>query len=347
MKFYTTLIFILLFHVSFAQTEFENINIETLNGIEVPLTSVLKQQKDKPLILFTWAKKWCVPCVEVLNEFDYTHYEDLKEEFGLKLIALNMDVETEIDEIKKYVISKEWYFDVYQDPSRNYLDALGISTAPQIFLIINNKIVNYKSGFIKMSDPETTSDYMKAMIESIGSKKVFFDDNWDYTDEYNATYIRYVDYLDNHYEVQDRWETGELQMKGIYSDKYLSQKDGVFTWYFKSGNKKSREIYENNIQNGNRKVWYEEGQLWVVEEHKDGKLINILELYDINGDTLNHGNLVDGNGYIYRYDRDGKKTSKQNYKNGVLDGEYIQYDANENPSDTYIYSEGSYIKKIE
>lgn len=335
-------------YLSFGQDLFKDINIQTLSGIELPLNSVLKNKADKPTILFTWSKEWCWPCVEALNKFDVYYYEELRDDFALKFIALNLDKDTSNDEIKEFTIENEWYFDIYQDPEGNFMSALNVSSAPETYLIINNKVIEYKKGFIdKISNPEPNADYIYNMIKSIGSNTIYYDEDWDYTGKENATYLRYVDHFDDIYEVRDRWISGELQMRGQYSDKWQTTREGKFIWYHQNGKESTIRNYVNNVQQGFSSQWYESGQLWVKEEYSNGRLYNILELYAPNGMTLPMGRFSNGDGYIYRYDSEGNKVSKQEYMGGQWHGNYIVYNSDGSVGDEYIYDYGKFVRKDE
>lgn len=165
---------ILLSQVSFSQNEFKDIQIQTMNDIDISLLSALKHEKDKPLVLFTWSKNWCVQCVKILDKFDSIYYEELRKSHDLKFIALNLDKankKKEVKEINRFVIERQWHFDVYKDPSGNYMEELNISGVPQTFLIVNNKIISYKSGFVfNDMNEETTANYINTIIKSIENK---------------------------------------------------------------------------------------------------------------------------------------------------------------------------------
>ncbi|WP_088324571.1 redoxin domain-containing protein [Polaribacter tangerinus] len=343
-------IFISIFFISqlsTSQNELKDIEIQTINDLEIPLLSVLKQKKDNPIVLFTWAKRWCSPCVNTLDKFNNNYYEDLKEKYNLKFVALNLDTGKNADEIKKFVIDREWYFDIYKDPEGNYMKKLNINSAPQIYLIVNNKIINYKSGFVDgVANAETTANYIYHMIKAIGNVKIYYDEKWNYTNSFGAKYVQYTDYIDNEYLVQIRWISGELNTKFTTKDKWLSEKTGLHYSYFKDGKKNTEKNYVSNKLHGKYYQWYNNGQLWVEQEYNNGKLQNINQLFSETGKELAKGTLVNGNGYIFRYNLDGKKVSKQEYKNGQLDGMYTTYDKNGKVVNEYLYSEGSFIKKM-
>ncbi len=329
-----------------AQDLFDGINIQTLGGIELPLTSVLKNKPDKPVVLFTWSKEWCWPCVKALNEFDVEYYEQLRDDYNLKFIALNLDKDTESDEIKTFTIENEWYFDTYQDPEGNYMSMLNKTSAPETYLIVDNIIVGYKSGFIKgVSEPEPNADYIYHLITAINSRAVYYDEDWNYSSKNSAAFVRYIDKFNDKYEVRDRWITGELQMRGQFYDKYLTNRTGEFYWYHQNGNVSTLRNYKNGQQDGVSKQWYENGQLWVTELYEGGRLLEVTELYSSSGSTLSKGQFSNGNGFIYRYRADGSKSSKQEYKNGVLDGRYTLYNTDGSVNSTHLYEAGSYKGK--
>jgi len=344
MKKQIIVVLLLIVSVVNAQIDLKKINVQTLNGIDLPLTNIVKNKTDKPVILFTWSKKWCAPCVEVLRIFDKYYYETLKKENGLKFIALNLDSGLEDGEIKKYIIDKEWYFDVYQDPNGSYFDETGYSSAPQIMLIINGEIIKIDKGFIgSMTEPILTANYIYLLIQSLESRIIYFNDSWKLASKKDAEFVRYVDYIDNKYVVHDRLvATGVLQMSGTYNDKWLQNKTGKFTYYSKNGSISSTDIYSDNKRNGIQKVWHDNGQIWIEEEYDNGKLMNILYLYDSEGNTLNYGSLKNGNGYINRYDENNNITKKISYKNGVLDGKYKDYEKGKE----YLFENGKYIKTL-
>ena len=64
-----------------------------------------------------------------------------------------------------------------------------------------------------------------------------------------ATYCRIIK-IDNslNYTVNDYYLTGELYMTGIFTSLKPVVREGVFNWYYKSGQKKKMSTYENRIR---------------------------------------------------------------------------------------------------
>lgn len=345
----TLFVFLFFSNLLISQSRFEGIKIQTLNGLEIDLESTLKHKKDKPVILFTWAKKWCTPCVSVLADFDSKYYKNLRDNYGLKFVALNLDSEVKTDEIKEYTIGKKWYFDNYQDPEGHYLKKLDMNSAPEIYLIVNNKIVKYKKGFVKMSDPNSTAKYMSNLVKQINSRKVLYDSDWNVTSSsYSAKYVRYIDPISSgKYQVHDRWiKGGELQMTGTYLDKFCSIKDGVFTYYYKEGWVSQRSTYVNNQLHGISTHYYNATDVSTKLEYKNGSLWNILSYYSKYKKSLYYGTLKDGNGTVYFYTAEGTKTRVDNVKNGYLHGKRTYYDKNGQVTSQYLYENGKLVKEI-
>jgi hypothetical protein len=136
-------------------------------------------------------------------------------------------------------------------------------------------------------------------------------------------------------------------MKGAFKDKWLTEAIGVFKWYYKNGVQEKEATSSAGVLGGILTKWYENGHLQIKEEYSKGKLMTILDLYSSNGVKLDKGELIQGNGYIFRYNENGKKTSREEYQNGKLHGEYIVYDIDEKEESRHLFNEGLYLKEIE
>jgi len=99
--------------------------------------------------------------------------------------------------------------------------------------------------------------------------------------------------------------------------------------------KKSEINYKNGIQHGSFKSYNEQGYVTVDSNYKDGKLEGLSTSYAGGSQTkapwktqeipYKNGKI---NGLVttYRSDATQTKHTEINYKNGIIDGEYIQYD---------------------
>ncbi|HFS67628.1 MAG TPA: hypothetical protein ENK67_05390, partial [Flavobacteriia bacterium] len=104
-----------------------------------------------------------------------------------------------------------------------------------------------------------------------------------------------------------------------YTGKYENGKyTGEWKFYHENGQLKSIGKYENGKEAGEWKVYYKNGQLYKIELWNDGKLMDIISCYDGEGNRLDKGTLVNGNGTVNYYDMTGKLTKVNTYENGVL-----------------------------
>jgi peroxiredoxin len=238
------LTFILIFTIIIATFSQENeIYVKNLNGSSFEINQLVDGQKNQPVIFFTWAKEWCWPCVKALDQLN-NDFIELQENYDLKVIALNLDSNYTRQEIKDFVNDRGWNFDVYVDSEKNYMTSTNTKTAPVVLLAVNNKVISKKAGFIDgISNPETTSDYFIEIVNDLHSNVMYYDENWNNTTRKYATYIRYRNKIDEKYEVTDRWITGEIQMRGNYSDFWCNNKTGEFKYYNKDGTLSSSETF--------------------------------------------------------------------------------------------------------
>lgn len=217
--------------------------VKNLNGTSFDLNKLVEGEENQPIIFFTWAKKWCWPCVKALDEFN-NDFSDLQEKYDLKLVALNLDSEYTRQEIKDFVHERGWNFDVYVDQEGNYMEATSTTSAPVTFLIFNDEIISSRSGFIDgVAEPESTADHFIEIVDDLFSNILYYDEDWNNTTKEFATYIRYRDKIGDVYEVTDRWITGEIQMKGAYTDFHCTNETGEFKWFEKDGTLSSTNTY--------------------------------------------------------------------------------------------------------
>jgi len=321
------------------QTPLLDVKIQTLGEINVSIGDIIKDNKT-PVIIFTYSQDWCEICVSSLDIF-----QDYYADFGTKykVIAINIDDNKTSQSIKEFVIRKGWTFDVYMDPERNIIKYLGVDVrAPDAFVLIDKKEILYKRGYVDQN-AESTVDNLVLSILYMDERLMIYDSNWNYTDKNTYEYFRTVDKENNLFYVQDRWKTGELQMKGYYTDKYLTERTGKFIWYHKNGINQTEKVYKDNVIT-HEKIWYDTGNLWTERSYVDGKLHNVLSLYDPNGKPLSYGTLKDGDGSHLTYNVTGTKVEKRTYKDG-LPMEWVYYNDKGGVNVTYIWKDNKWVEK--
>lgn len=145
------------------------------------------------------------------------------------------------------------------------------------------------------------------------------------------------------------YETGEIRAEGqIYNGKEF----GIWTYYYKSGNKMTEVPHVNGYSHGLVKDWYESGELKSETEFEFGGQNGKFTSWYKNGNKLKQGQYHDGqsgewkfwneqgeiilishwkNDYengLLEYFEDGKRMVEQNWIEGKLHGDVKYFDVN-------------------
>lgn len=81
--------------------------------------------------------------------------------------------------------------------------------------------------------------------------------------------------------LEELYEEGQIKIKGDYNEKY--QRQGVWKSYYMDGTEWSIGVYENGVENGEKKVWYPNGKLRYQGEIKNGKPVGTWTFWDDQG----------------------------------------------------------------
>jgi len=87
----------------------------------------------------------------------------------------------------------------------------------------------------------------------------------------------------------------------------------------------SKRTYKNGKYDGERLLYYDNGNLSEKSYYKDGYRHSNYFSYDENGKINGKGNFTNGNGQISWYYENGKVNEVENYKNDKKNGEYLSY----------------------
>lgn len=333
-------LFVVLFTVLFSYqsllakrtlSELPNSKVKNYRGNDVSLSSI--NNDGKPILIFTWSKNWCNPCVMRLNEMA-EYYKKWQKETGVKIIALNLDKKESYNDVKQFANEKGWTFDIYQDAYGEFIDDTKITSAPlSVFLNKNLKIVKQYLTY------SVTPQQFYGILINIDKTKQYFDSEWQLTSKNNAKFYREItmDYSNYEipYKVKDYYINGTLQMEGAYKELYPEEiEHGEFSYYDENGNiQRKAEYISGEIKR--RKYYFPNGQLQIQLTYKDWVPWTIEKSFDKNGAPKNCGTLKDGTGtyFIFSYET-GDTTAVYEYKNGRYDGTIIKY-----------YDNGKYIRK--
>jgi TonB family protein len=140
------------------------------------------------------------------------------------------------------------------------------------------------------------------------------------------------------YVVKEFYVNGKPKMIGKSAVPFPNfKKQGVFVEYFKNGQKKRIENFENGSPTGDILTYYPNGKLYHNENYDaEGNQFKVTECGDSTGNIL----AQNGNGRCINYDADFKLvTGEGPIANGLKDGEW-HGDANDSVKYVCIYNNG-------
>lgn len=91
----------------------------------------------------------------------------------------------------------------------------------------------------------------------------------------------------------------KMHQKGNYTN---NKQNGIWKYYFDSGQFMGKGLLINDNQEGVWKWYYKNGQLYTERVYKDGRLIEIINCFDKNGNQINCGKITNGNGMLLAHD---------------------------------------------
>ena len=135
------------------------VNLKDINKKKIKLTDVSKDY----YVLFNFWNMACEPCKKEMKFLNIFHkkYND----YGFKVISINMDTPRSMSKVKKYVKKSEYAFEVLQDPKMDVFKKMGGSIMPFVVLADNEgNIFNKHIGF-NLGDEKALEEEIKELIK--------------------------------------------------------------------------------------------------------------------------------------------------------------------------------------
>ncbi len=147
-------------NMAFGQKTLPEATVVDVLGNDVNIAAYVKN--GKPALVTLWAT-WCGPCRMELNEIK-SHYGKWKTEYGLEVVAINVDVPSMATRAIKMFETNEWNYTFMHDKNQELLTALKIQSIPYSVLIdgqgnIKSVQTGFYSGYAK--DIETKLKNLK------------------------------------------------------------------------------------------------------------------------------------------------------------------------------------------
>nr|WP_321222101.1 TlpA disulfide reductase family protein [uncultured Psychroserpens sp.] len=136
--------------LSFAQDVLPNMQMKTLDGNNIQLEDISKD--DQLVVISLWAT-WCVPCKNELDAISEV-YDDWIDETNVKLYAISVDDSRTVKRVKPLVSGKGWEYEILLDTNSDLKRQLNAPTIPLTLLVKNNKILYRHSGYTPGAEDE-------------------------------------------------------------------------------------------------------------------------------------------------------------------------------------------------
>lgn len=160
--------------VEIIKEKIPSVNIKDINKKKIKLTDISKDY----YVLFNFWNMACEPCKKEMKFLNIFHKR--YNEYGFKVISINMDTPRSMSKVKKYVKKSGYAFDVLQDPRMDVFKKMGGSIMPFVVLADNEgNIVNKHIGF-NLGDEKALEEEIKELIKfKVDTIKVKFNENND------------------------------------------------------------------------------------------------------------------------------------------------------------------------
>ena len=136
------------------------IDIKTLEG-KLFNTSAF-ENKGKPIIISFWAT-WCKPCVNELVNISEV-YPDWQKETGVKLIAVSIDDARNSFKVQSFANGKNWDYEVYLDPNKEFSNSLSVNNIPHTFLLDAHKNIVWQHNSYTEGEEKHLYELVKKLV---------------------------------------------------------------------------------------------------------------------------------------------------------------------------------------
>lgn len=156
-KFLFTSVLILAATLAFGQDIPGNLALKKLDGSEVLMKDVLK---DDVVIVSFWAT-WCKPCQAELDALC-----DIEEMWKgkVRIVAISTDDSRAVAKVRSLVKGKRWPYEVLLDQNKTLFKALNLSSIPFVMIVKDGETLYTHTGYTPGNERLTVQqalDYLK------------------------------------------------------------------------------------------------------------------------------------------------------------------------------------------
>ena len=126
-------------------------------------TIQLSEFKGKVVLINFWAT-WCAPCKKEMVHLD--EFEKKYTDKGFSVLAISVDSQKSISQVRSYIRAKKYSFDVFLDPNSQVLKKLNGNLMPTDILIGQDGTILWRhNGYLPGDEKEIEAE-IKAALQS-------------------------------------------------------------------------------------------------------------------------------------------------------------------------------------
>jgi peroxiredoxin len=146
-----------------SRSKVPNFKVESLAGERVSLQDRLGKG---PVLIDFWAT-WCKPCIKELPYVQRLHEE--YEEHGLRVLAVTIDTPRSQSQVKKFVKTRQYTFEVLLDGSQDvFRKCQGKGTIPYVVILDSEGFIRYQHTGYRPGDEVELEKIVVELLEEQG-----------------------------------------------------------------------------------------------------------------------------------------------------------------------------------
>jgi thiol-disulfide isomerase/thioredoxin len=143
-----------------AQADIPNINLVTIDGDQKSTTEVFNNEQ--PVVLVFWAT-WCSHTTAGLSSIQDDYLADWQEDYNIKIIVVSVDDVRSSNRAVVMANSSGWDFDVFLDINGDFKRAMGVNSAPYVFILNKDGVIVWQKGAFMVGDEDIIEEELSKM----------------------------------------------------------------------------------------------------------------------------------------------------------------------------------------
>ena len=155
---FKNLFFFLFFSFVFSQEINPNLTLKSIRGQNIKLKEYLSKG---PILINFWAT-WCAPCIKEMVYLE--EFENKYKNNGFSVISISVDSQKSFSQVRSYIKTKKYSFDVFLDPNMQIFKKLNGNLMPTNILVDRNgKIIWRHYGYLPGDEKKMEEKILDAL----------------------------------------------------------------------------------------------------------------------------------------------------------------------------------------